>query len=105
MTDAGKPEWWSANEAVKEAFDLPPYEPPRFADDTYTHDVLPDLEHEFDCVIRFVGVDPRYPDDWEVRVDGDRLMTIGRQRDEHGNTVYRTTAGEFVARLREELEA
>lgn len=104
MTDAEKPRWWLANEEVKEAFDLPPYEPPRFADDTYTHEVVPDLEREFDCSIRFVGVDPRYPDDWEVRVDGRSVTEVGRRRDKHGNTVYGTTSREFAARIREELE-
>ncbi|MEF8790710.1 MAG: hypothetical protein V5A61_11355 [Haloarculaceae archaeon] len=103
MTDAEKPRWWSANEAVKASFDLPPYEPPRFADGTYTHDVVPDIEREFDCTIRFVGVDPRYPDDWEVRVDGEPLLEVGRRRDEHGNTVYGLTAEAFEARVREAL--
>lgn len=103
MTDGGKPEWWVANEAVKAAFDLPAYEPPRFADGTYTHDVVPDLEAEFDCTIRFLGVNPRYPEDWQVRVDGQPLFSIGRRRDEDGNTVYQLDAEAFQRRLRREL--
>lgn len=103
VTDAEKPEWWAANEAVKAEFDLPPYEPPRFADGTHTHEVLPGLEAEFDCEIRFLAVDPRYPEDWEVRVDGDPLFEVGRRRDDQGNTVYQLDADAFTARLRAEL--
>lgn len=103
MTDAEKPEWWAENEQVKAEFDLPAYEPPRFEDGTYTHEVIPALEWEYDCRIRFVGDDPRYPEDWQVRVDGDPVMEVGRRRDESGNTVYLLAADEFELRLREKM--
>lgn len=100
VTDA-KPEWWVENEAIKASFDLPAYEPPRFADGTYTHEVVPSLEGELAGTIRFVGVDTRYPEDWEVRVDGEPVMSIGRRRDDRGNTVYQLSAKAFRDRLRE----
>lgn len=98
MTDA-KPDWWAENEAIKAAFDLPAYEPPRFADGTYTHEIVPSLEREIDGTIRFIGVDTQYPEDWQVRVDGEPVMRIGRRRDDRGNTEYQLTAEAFRERL------
>lgn len=80
--------------------DLPEYEPPRFRDGTYTHEVVEPLEAANDCRIQFIGVNTHYPDDWEVRVDGEPVFGIGRHRDEHGNTVYEMSAGAFKERLR-----
>lgn len=103
MTHAGKPDWWRANEAAKAAFDLPAYDPPRFADGTYTHEVVPALESRFGCTICFLGIDPRYPEDWEVRIDGETAFSIERRRDDHGNTVYGIAAPAFERRVRTEL--
>lgn len=57
------------------------------------------IETEYDCVVRFVGDGPRYPEGWEVRVDGEPVLTVGRRRDEDGNTVYELTADKFRVRL------
>jgi hypothetical protein len=103
MPEADKPDWWSENEEIKAQFDLPTYEPPRFEDGTYTHDVVPKLESQFECRIRFVAIDPRYPEDWEVRVDGAPALDIGRRRDNNGNTVYQQTASEFESALRDQI--
>jgi hypothetical protein len=78
---------------------LAEYVPPRFEDDVYTHEVVPDLETDYGVEIRFVGVNASYGDDWEVRVDGESALSIGRHRDESGNTVYEMESDEFVARL------
>jgi len=94
-----RPDWWERNRRQKAEMDLPPYEPPRFADGTYTHEVVEPLESAYDCSIWFVGVDPSYPDEWEVRVDGDPVFTVGRHRDGDGNTVYEMPAREFRERL------
>lgn len=98
-----KPEWWAANDRLRRNFDLPPYEPPRFADDTYIHEVVPEIEAEFDVEIRFVGMNTRHGDDWDVHVDGEPIFAIGRRRDRNSNTVYELTAAEFERRLRSEL--
>lgn len=90
-----KPAWWSKNEDLKATLDLPPYEPSRFRDGTYVHEVVPELEEGYGVDVRFVGVDPRYPEAWQVRVDGEGAFSIGRQRDDSGNTVYTMTATEF----------
>jgi hypothetical protein len=91
----GRPEWWVEAERMREEMALPPYEPSRFVDGVHTYRVVERLEAEHDCVLRFVALDPRYPDDWEVRADGERLFAIGRHRDEHGNTVYEMDVESF----------
>lgn len=101
--DGEKPEWWHRNERFKTEHDLPPYRPPRFKDDVYTHEVVPELERRYDRSIRFLAVDPTYSDDWEVRADGDRVLTIGRRRDEDGNTVYAMSSEAFVDAVEREL--
>lgn len=90
-----KPEWWVENEALREFLDLPSYTPPRFADGTYTHEVIPELEQEHDCKIQLIGVNVEYLDDWEVRIDEEPVDTIGHSRDENGNTVYEVDADRF----------
>ncbi|MFB6281463.1 MAG: hypothetical protein ABEH40_05550 [Haloferacaceae archaeon] len=96
----GKPDWWRENERIRASLDLPAYEPPRFADGTYTHEVVEPLEAELGVGIRFVAVDPRHGDDWTVRVDGDPALTVGRRRDDAGNTVYEIDPGPFERRVR-----
>lgn len=96
MTDPnGVPEWWSENERLKAEMGLPEYKPPRFSDGTYAYEVVDSIEEEHDCQVRFIGVNTRYEDDWEVRVDGTTAFEVGRRRDDYGNTVYGLTAREF----------
>ncbi len=102
--DKEKPDWWLANENLKDAFDLPDYEPPHFSDGTYVHEVVDSLEQCYGCEIRFVGVNPRYPDDWEVRIDREPVMSIGRRRTENGNTRYLMDPETFRETIRTELE-
>lgn len=101
----GKPDWWRENERIRDSLDLPAYEPPRFADGTYTHEVVEPLEADLGVEIRFVAVDPRHGDDWEVRLDGEPALTVGRRRDDAGNTVYEVDGGAFERRVRAALDA
>ena len=106
MTDPDDvPEWWRENQRLKAEMGLPEYEPPRFADGTYAYEVVEWIETEAECRIRFIGVDTRYGEDWEVRVDGETAFGIGRRRDDNGNTVYGMTAEAFEAAIRECLDA
>lgn len=100
---SGKPSWWQRNQALREQLDLPDYEAPRFADGRYTYRIVDDLEAEYGCVLRFVGFNTEYPDDWAVEADGERLFDVGRHRDSNGNTVYELTGGEFVRRVEDAL--
>lgn len=102
--DDGKPEWWVANELDRASLDLPAYEPPRFADGAFVHEVVGSLEAELDCEIRLIGVNVDWGDAWEVRVDGETAFSVDRDRDDGGNTHYRIDSGEFERRVREHVE-
>lgn len=95
-----KPDWWRENDRIRDALDLPAYEPPRFEDGTYTHEVVEPLEADLGVEIRFVARNPRHGDDWGVRIDGDPALTVGRRRDDGGNTVYETDPETFERRVR-----
>lgn len=91
-----KPSWWTENETLKREMELPTYEPPRFEDGTFTHEVVEPLEAEYDCVIQFRSdLNPAYPEDWELRIDYEPVTRIARHRDENGNTVYEITPSAF----------
>lgn len=101
-----KPAWWEANERLRAELELAAYEPPRFADGTYTHDVVDELESRHGCSIMFrSAVNPDYPEDWEVRVDGRSVARIGRHRDRNGNTVYECDPAAFVRTIEESIES
>lgn len=97
--DEALPPWAARNASLRADMGLPAFEPPRFEEGTPTHEVNADLEREYDCTVRFVGVDARYGDDWEVRIDGCPAFRIGRHRRESGNIVYQTTAETFRRRV------
>jgi hypothetical protein len=101
--DESKPEWWADNEAIKRELGLPAYDPPRFADGVPTHEVVDGLEAEHGCRIRFLARNTRYPEDWTVAVDGQDVFSIGRHRDDNGNTVYELDAEAFVAAIEDAL--
>ena len=104
-TSDSKPRWWIENERIKAELELPRYEPPRFEDGTHTHPVVESLEARFDCEIRFLAHEPRYPDDWVVRIGREDAFSIGRRRDENGNTVYRMAAEAFRGAVESHFQA
>jgi hypothetical protein len=103
MTDDDRPQWWAESAAIKADLGLPAYDPPRFRDDTYVHEIVDPLEAEHDCAIRFGAINPQYPDDWMVWIDGEAAFTIGRHRNADGNTIYEMTADEFRGAVRDAL--
>lgn len=101
--DGDRPDWWAENERLRERQDLPPYEPPTFADGTYVHEVIDRLEAEHGVSLRLLGVNTRYPEDWELRIDGEPAFQVGRSRTDDGNTVYAVDAETFAARVADHL--
>lgn len=90
-----RPEWWEKNQRLREEMELPDYEPPRFEDGVYTHEVITRIEGEYDCDIAFRAPCPHHPCEWEVRVDGECVGTTARRRTDRGNTVYRLSSRRF----------
>lgn len=95
-----RPDWWRANELDRAALELPAYEPARFADGTYVHEVVEDLEAALDCELRLLGRNVTWGDAWEVRIDGEPAFTVTRTRDDAGNTHYQLDATAFAGRVR-----
>jgi len=102
--DTQKPDWWVTNERLRAELGLPPYEPPRFDDGVPTHEVTEDIAAEYSCKIRFKGIDTRYPDDFVVYVDGAPAFSVGRHRDDNGNTVYQISSTRFRERIEQRLQ-
>jgi hypothetical protein len=102
--DHAKPNWWRKNEQLREEMDLPRYDPPRFVDGVYKHQVVNRLEAEYECSVQIVGNDTTYLDDWEVRVDLEPAFSIGRFRTDSGNTLYTMTASAFEEQVELVLE-
>jgi hypothetical protein len=98
-----RPDWWRENHHLREELNLPEYRPPRFADGIYTHAITDEIETNHDCQLQFIGVDTRYPDDWEVWINGEAAFEICRYRDDHGNTVYEISSEEFRAAIETQL--
>ncbi|MFC6723565.1 hypothetical protein ACFQE1_04000 [Halobium palmae] len=97
--DDGRPEWWTNNQRTRERMGLPEYEPPRFEDGAYKHEVIDTLETRYDCTIRFRSKNPRHPCEWVITVDGTEVGSTARRRTDRGNTVFRITSDELVDRV------
>lgn len=97
--------WIEKNRELKNHLNLPDYEPPRFEDDVFTHQVVDKIENKHNCTIRFIGKNTEYLDDWQVRVDGTPVFTVGRHRDENGNTVFEIASDSFRRKVNNTLLA
>lgn len=99
-----RPDWWDANQALRDELGLPRYEPSQLLDGSYLHRVIDELEGEHGCEIDLVSHNPSYPSTWSVVVDGTTCVTMERRRDEHGNNVYQLSAAELRRHVERELE-
>ena len=93
------PHWWSdAIEQFRE-YDLPPYKPPRFADNVIVPPIVQRLEQSYDIEIQFIGIDVRIGDSWGIRADGKFVTTVSRERVRNGFTRYELTSDEFEQQI------
>lgn len=67
-------------------------------DGELTHDIVDRLETEFDVLVRIVGVDVEYGDDWTVFVDGEPVGSVARQRSRNRYTVFEVSSDGFASR-------
>lgn len=93
--NSSRPHWWQSNEQIKEEYDLPSYDPPRFQDGEYVHDVVNNLEEELDVRIRFVNSEPVENGLWQISIDGEPLEELGRYRDDQANSVFELDSETF----------
>lgn len=91
-----RPEWWQKNERLREEMELPRYEPPQFDDGVFVHEVIPQLEDEYDCDITFRSMNPSHPCEWEIRIDGACVETTARKRTDRGNTIYQLSSAACI---------
>lgn len=108
MTDehdeSSRPDWWRANERLRDSLDLPAYEPSRFADGPYIHEVRRTLEERFDCAISFRSTRAEHPSRWAVYVDGEKLMEMERRRTVDGNNVFDIDSDTLVRAVESTVE-
>lgn len=93
--------WWRENIQLFRKHGMRPYRPPRFADGMYTPKILETLEDELDVSIQFRVVDPQEGNDWAIWVDGERIETVERYRDDGGCSVYDVSSEAFETLMRE----
>lgn len=94
------PDWWRRNIEEFREHDMRPYRPPRFEDGEYTPELIMSLEGELDIEIQLRGVNPQSGNDWEIRVDGETVSTVGRRREGEGYTLYEMTSDAFESAIR-----
>lgn len=98
------PGWWRDAVVEFRAHGLPPYRPPRFADDALVPPLLIQLETMYDVEIQLIGVDVDHGDAWGIRIDGDIIATVDRERTSDGSTRYELTSEEFTDVVRTRVE-
>lgn len=89
------PEWWRANIREFDERGLRTYLPSRFADGEIAQRTVERLETEYNVNIQLIGVNVRYGDDWELRVDGETVASLERRRSRTGYTVFELSSDEF----------
>lgn len=102
--ESSRPDWWRANQRLRDSLDLPAYEPSRFADGPYLHEVRQTLEEQFDCSISFRSTRAEHPSRWAVYVDGEELMELERRRTVDGNNVFEIDSDILVRAVESSIE-
>lgn len=98
------PDWWRENVELFREHGLRPYRPPRFADGTLTTPLVEGLEGELGVEVELRTVNPQRVSTAEVLVDGERVTTVRRSRENDGHTEYRVTADEFETSVRSAVD-
>ena len=90
------PSWWRTNLREFSDHALRTYLPSRFADGEVVPLVFERLEAQYDIDVQLIGVGVSRGDDWELRVDGDPVVSIGRHRSRGGYSVLEPTSEAVV---------
>lgn len=89
------PPGWVEQARFRDRYDLPPFRPPRFQDDTPVRSVVSALEAEHDLEVTFVERD--VGSGWSVEIDGRHGFTVERKRDAATNVVVPMSPAAFRA--------
>lgn len=92
------PDGWVEQAQFRDRYDLPPFRPPRFSDETTARSVIESIATELDVSIDFV-----YDDGWMVVVDDMAAFPVDRWRDDAANTVIALDSETFDTYIREFL--
>lgn len=98
------PEWWRKNLREFEESELGTYLPSRFADGEVVRLTVERLQDEYGVDVQLIGVNVRYGDDWELRVDGEGAASLERRRSRAGYTVFEISSDEFERRVERAAE-
>lgn len=98
------PDWWRDAVVEFRARGLPPYRPPRFTDGVLVPSLLARIETVHDIDIQLIGINVGHGDAWGVRIDGDIVATVDRERTSDGSTQYDMTSEEFTDVVRAQVE-
>ncbi|EMA72717.1 hypothetical protein [Halorubrum distributum] len=97
------PDWWRDAVVEFREHNLSPYQPPRFADDTLVPPLLDWLETAYGVEIQLMGLDVAPGEAWGIRVDGDVVATVDRERTSDGYTRYEMTSERFIEVVEERV--
>jgi hypothetical protein len=86
---------WVEQARFRDRYDLPPFRPPRFRDDTPVRAVVSALEAEHGVDVMFVERD--IGSGWSVEIDGNHAFTVEWRRDGATNVVVPISPGAFRA--------
>lgn len=103
MESSGTPDWWQKNSELREELGLPEYEPSRFIDGTYVHEVVAEVESKYGMTMELVSEDPSYPSKWIFQLGGVECASAVRHRDDRGNNVYQISADELRRQIDSEM--
>lgn len=95
------PPGWVEQARFRDRYDLPPFRPPRFREDTPVLSVVSALESEHGVAVTFVERD--VGSEWSVEVDGRHAFTVERRRDAATNVVVPMSPDAFRAAVKPAL--
>lgn len=102
--DSSQPDWWRQNESLKQSYELPSYDAPRFQDGPYVHRVVSSIENELDIQVRLINSEPVENGLWQISIDGDSIEEFGRYRDEDANSVFEIHSEEFRELIQQSVQ-
>lgn len=90
------PPWWRAAIEEFETAGLRPYQPARFEDGKIVHVVCERLEERYGVSIDLFGRNVHPGDEWQIRIDGTPVDTVGHRRTVTGGTVFEMESEAFA---------